>query len=105
LRARSRRATATSAIFHNNLLCGPLALNGDFKFIHHLRLSVIKPMVRHGLDNTHSTISSLVAIRHLSTMRDESNSASLGQRSAGLRDRTALIGLIGLGGVRLQLMR
>jgi UDP-N-acetyl-D-glucosamine dehydrogenase len=37
-------------------------------------------------------------------MRDESKSASLEQLSAGLRDRTAVIGLVGLGYIRLQLM-
>jgi UDP-N-acetyl-D-glucosamine dehydrogenase len=37
-------------------------------------------------------------------MRDESKSASLEQLSAGLRYRTAVIGLIGLGYIRLRLM-
>jgi hypothetical protein len=37
-------------------------------------------------------------------MRDESKSPPLEQLSAGLRDCTAVIGLIGLGYIRLQLM-
>lgn len=37
-------------------------------------------------------------------MRDESKSASLEQLSAGLGERTAVIGLIGLGYIGLPLM-
>jgi hypothetical protein len=84
--------------FHHNLSGGPPALNGYFKFFRRLRLSLIKPIVNHGLDNTHSTISSSNGHQ---TMRDQSKSASLEQLSAGLRDRTAVISL---GYVRLQLM-
>ena len=104
LRARSRRFRCRLQVVHDNLVFNALAVNRYFNFIYCLRLSVIKLIVRHGFDNTHSTISSSSGHQPPSTMRDESKSASIEAAQRGIARPHIVIGLIGLGHVHLQLM-